>query len=60
MWEKVYNTIHVLNKTPPHELHADQCWKQLQRDKWYTTKPVLGYQRESYSDIERRVTNYGC
>lgn len=44
---------------PPHELHIDIYWKKLQNDKWYVTNPVLGYQRESYSDIEKRITNYG-
>ena len=36
----------------------DQCWKILQNDKWYATNPVLGYQMESYSDIQKGVKNY--
>ena len=37
----------------------DQHWKSLQRlDQWFTTKPYLGHQRESYSDIESQVVNY--
>jgi len=39
----------------------DIYWKQLQKtDKWYITNPVLGYQRMSYSDIEKRITDYNC
>lgn len=38
----------------------DVYWCKLQPDsKWYCTVPRLGYQRESYSDIEKRITNYG-
>ena len=44
--------------SPPHELHIDIYWKKLQTGKWYVTNPILGYQRESYSDIEKYVTNY--
>jgi glycosyl transferase family 25 len=37
----------------------DQWWKQLQpRDRWYVMRPTLGYQRPSYSDIERTVVDY--
>lgn len=37
----------------------DQWWKQLQpRDRWYIMRPTLGYQRPSYSDIERKVVDY--
>ena len=37
----------------------DQYWKKLQENSnWYIFKPTLGKQGESYSDIERVVTNY--
>lgn len=43
-----------------HEYCNDIFWKKLQPDaRWYITIPKLGLQRESYSDNEARVTNYG-
>lgn len=43
-----------------HEYCNDIYWKKLQPDsKWYIFKPKLGLQRESYSDNEQKVTNYG-
>ena len=38
----------------------DQYWKKLQGkdSKIYTGNIKLGYQKESYSDIEKRITNY--
>ena len=37
----------------------DQCWKPLQKvDKWYSIKPNIGIQRESFSDIENKTVNY--
>ena len=37
----------------------DQCWKPLQKvDKWYSIKPNIGIQRESFSDIENKKVNY--
>ena len=42
-------------------LACDRTWKKLQpRANWYIFNPRLGTQRESYSDIEQRMTNYGC
>jgi len=41
-----------------HDTAIDICWKKLQHDKWYVTKPVLGFQMESYSDIENGMVNY--
>jgi GR25 family glycosyltransferase involved in LPS biosynthesis len=38
----------------------DRHWKALQqRYRWFTLFPKTGIQRESYSDIEERVTKYG-
>lgn len=37
----------------------DQYWKKLQENnKWYMFNPIFGKQIESYSDIEKRFTNY--
>jgi hypothetical protein len=39
----------------------DIYWKRLQPiDKWYVFNTKLGYQRNSYSDIEKRVVDYRC
>ena len=38
----------------------DQYWKRLQpQSKWYMFSPKLGVQRESHSDIQGGVVNYG-
>lgn len=34
--------------------------KKIQKNKWYIANPILGYQRKSYSDIEKCITNYNC
>lgn len=37
----------------------DAYWKQLQpSSKWYTFRPVMGHQRDAYSDIEERFVSY--
>jgi hypothetical protein len=43
-----------------HVLYAiDKHWFQLQKkDKWYLIIPLSVTQREDYSDIEKRATNY--
>ena len=42
-------------------LACDRTWKQLQPEaNWFVCNPCLGIQRESYSDIEKEVMNYGC
>lgn len=39
----------------------DQYWKRLQPSaKWFCFQPRLGYQYPSFSDIEKRVVQYGC
>lgn len=39
----------------------DQYWKKLQPlHDWYVLHPKMGKQRESYSDIEGKIVNYGC
>ena len=41
---------------------CDRSWKVLQAasTQWYAFKTRLGRQRDSYSDIEQKRTNYGC
>lgn len=42
-----------------HSFAIDQAWKRLQHDGgWYCRIPMLGYQTESYSDIEKKTVNY--
>ena len=50
-----------LVKEYDHQWYAlDQYWKRLQvTDNWYVADPKLGVQRESYSDIEKGVVDYG-
>ena len=53
--------IEQLMKYPEqHTLYAiDKYWFSLQqRDKWYLIIPLTVTQREDYSDIEKRPTNY--
>jgi glycosyl transferase family 25 len=39
----------------------DMYWKLLQpNDRWYIFKNRMGYQRVSYSNIEKKVTQYNC
>jgi GR25 family glycosyltransferase involved in LPS biosynthesis len=59
LFEKLLEITKDYKSRPPHELHIDIYWKQLQYDKWYMFTNILGYQRESYSDIEKQITNYG-
>lgn len=40
------------------KLAIDQYWKVLQKDNWYALDPLGGYQRKSYSDIEKKTVNY--
>ena len=49
-----------INNVP--QLYAlDMYWKRLQPiDKWYVFNTKLGYQRNSYSDVEKRVVDYRC
>lgn len=37
----------------------DIYWKSLQKkDKWFLSEPILGYQRPSYSDIQKKDVDY--
>ena len=46
----------------PHrhlDLAIDKFWFHLQRaDRWFLIVPLTVVQRQDYSDIERKVTNY--
>jgi len=49
----------LFNKST-HESALDVQWMKLQKkDIWYVTKPVLGKQRASYSDVEKQNVDYG-
>jgi len=53
--------IKNLMKTPEkHDLYAiDKYWFRLQeKNNWYLIVPLTVTQREDYSDIEKRITNY--
>lgn len=42
-----------------HRFALDRTWNRLQsRDSWFCTKPMLGHQCASYSDIEKKLVNY--
>ena len=59
--DNIRNGITNLIKEPTqHFLYAiDKYWFKLQqRDKWYLITPLTVTQREDYSDIEKRPTNY--
>jgi GR25 family glycosyltransferase involved in LPS biosynthesis len=44
-----------------HEYCLDIYWKKLQPiSKWYCFSPALGYQMDSYSDIEKSNASYKC
>ncbi len=48
------------HKDKKHEYCLDIYWKQLQpHHKWFVFHPKMGIQREGFSDIEKKVTNYG-
>lgn len=44
-----------------HENCIDIHWAKLQPSgNWYSIFPAIGYQYDNYSDIEQRITSYGC
>ena len=59
LWENLYEKTKNSKSIPPQGLHMDIYWLKLHHDKWFVTNPKLGIQYESYSDIEKRITNYG-
>lgn len=52
--------LHLIKKPSLHTMYAiDKYWFNLQiKDKWYLITPLTVTQREDYSDIEKRQTNY--
>jgi GR25 family glycosyltransferase involved in LPS biosynthesis len=53
--------INLLMRNPTQKLDyaIDRYWFELQRrDRWFLITPLSVVQREDYSDIEQRVTNY--
>jgi len=61
LMQNIKTGIEKLMKNPSnHLMYAiDKYWIQLQkRDIWYFLAPVIAVQREDYSDIEERTTNY--
>ena len=49
-----------MNEPLKHAIYAiDKYWFRLQeKDKWYLIIPLSVTQREDYSDIEKKRTNY--
>jgi GR25 family glycosyltransferase involved in LPS biosynthesis len=48
------------NPTQKLDYAIDRYWFELQRrDRWFLITPLSVVQREDYSDIEQRFTNYG-
>jgi GR25 family glycosyltransferase involved in LPS biosynthesis len=61
LMENVKMGLHNLLKYPKHHsLYAiDKFWQELQKvDKWFLITPITVVQKEDYSDIEKKVTNY--
>ena len=64
-YDKLINNIktgvqHLMKQPHLHITYAiDKFWIQLQRtDKWFLITPLTVIQRDDYSDIEKRNTNY--
>jgi len=61
LMKNIKTGIEKLMKNPNnHTMYAiDKYWIQLQkRDVWYLLAPIIAIQREDYSDIEQKTTNY--
>lgn len=60
--ENYQQGLQKLIETRIHRRYAIDIWfSHLQsRDKWYIFAKKAGYQRCSYSDIEKRIVSYGC
>jgi hypothetical protein len=57
---KLLDDWHQKTGEKKHEYCNDIYWKKLQPvSNWYALYPKTGLQRESYSDNEYKVTNYG-
>ena len=62
LWEeaiRLQDEYTLQNKKVYHFYCIDIAWKQLQpQNHWFVVEPKFGHQRESYSDIEKKITNY--
>jgi GR25 family glycosyltransferase involved in LPS biosynthesis len=62
LWEeaiRLQEEYTLQNKKVYHFYCIDIAWKQLQpQSHWFVIEPKFGLQRESYSDIEKKITNY--
>jgi GR25 family glycosyltransferase involved in LPS biosynthesis len=62
LWEEATVLQEEHCKTNPKVFHyycIDIAWKQLQpTHHWFVVEPKFGIQRESYSDIEKRIVFY--
>jgi len=55
------STMDMIIRGKTHENCVDIHWTSLQpQGHWYALFPAIGYQYDNYSDIEKRVTQYGC
>ena len=54
------STTNLIKEPEKHVLYAiDQFWTNLQsKDSWFLITPITVVQRDDYSDIEKRRTNY--
>lgn len=60
LYEITLNTYYKSNKKWISEFCNDQCWKVLQKtDNWYGFNNFSAIQVKSYSDIEKKIVNYG-
>jgi GR25 family glycosyltransferase involved in LPS biosynthesis len=61
--ENIKTGMNLLLKNKDDHFHyaIDKYWLELQgRDRWYLIIPLTVVQREDYSDIEKRFTNYAA
>ena len=61
LMENIKTGVEKLMKNPSnHTMYAiDKYWIQLQKmNVWYLLAPIIAIQREDYSDIEKKTTNY--
>lgn len=58
-WER---GVTMFKNTGQHWNYAcDQCWKELQKEKWFITKVRIGKQRPGYSDLGSKAwVNPSC
>lgn len=62
LWEEAIRLQeeYILNNKKVYHFYCiDIAWKQLQpHNHWFIVEPKFGFQRESYSDVEKKITNY--